>query len=189
MPRGAAATGPSGLAAAVVVVVVSAGIAACGRATPPEPESTTTVASGDLTDVPPAGTVAAAGGYTVVFTDPSLSRVPPSLTAQAEQVQAATIISPDDRAIAAFVLVTPKVGTVLTDAILAQMLASQFGAVPRQISVGPKAAFAATSGDGTVVVARVNEDGVLAMFIGYPGVDESAVVQAIEAVTAVPGGS
>ncbi|MFN8105208.1 MAG: hypothetical protein U0U69_12170 [Acidimicrobiia bacterium] len=165
-------------------------IAACGGGdAQSRAQSTTTAAADDPTAVPSAGTVAVAGGYTVVFTDPSLARVPQSLSAQAERVQAATIISPRNEPVAVFVLITPKVGTVLTDAILAQVLASQFGAAPRQISVAGKAAFAATSGDGTVVIARVNEDGVLAMFVGYPGVDAQALTQAIEAVTAVPAGS
>lgn len=174
---------PAAVVAAAVIAVALSG--ACAR---DASSSTTTTAHDDPTAVPSAGTVAAAGGYTVVFTDPSLARVPSALTAQAEKVQAATIISPESKPVAAFVIVTPKVGTVLTDAILGQLVANQFGA-PRQATVGGKPAYAATSGDGTVVIARVNEDGVLAMFVGYPGVDEATLVHAIEAVTAVPGGS
>lgn len=175
------------MATAVVILCASA---ACGSGdSQARTESTTTAATDDPTAVPSAGTVAVAGGYTVVFTDPALARVPSALSAEAERVQAATIISPEDKPVGAFVLVTPKVGTVLTDAILAQILATQFGAAPRQISVAGKPAFAATSGDGTIVIARVNEDGVLAMFVGYPGVDEAALAHAIEAVTSVPAGS
>lgn len=169
----------------VVAAIATAPLAACtqdGSAT------ATTATADDPTAVPGAGTVATAGGYTVVFTDPSLARVPSALTAQAEKVQAATIISPEAEPVAAFVLVTPKVGTVLTEAILGQVLAQQFGP-PRQVTVGAKPAFASTSADGTAVIARVNEDGVLAMFVGYPGIDEATLVDAIEAVTAAPGGS
>ncbi|MBX7159736.1 MAG: hypothetical protein K1X95_05540 [Acidimicrobiia bacterium] len=147
--------------------------------------ATTTAAADDPTAVPDAGTVAAAGGYTVVFTDPSLSRVPPALSAQAEKVQTATIISPESKPVAAFVLVTPKTGAVLTDAILAQVLAGQFGA-PHPTTVAGKPALAATAPEGTAVIARVNEDGILAMFVGYPGVDETALLRAVEAVAAVP---
>lgn len=181
------------LRAASVVVVASLGFVAAGCGSPDAGDtgvdrdrSSTTIAADDATAIPDAGTVAVAGGYTVVFTDPSLARVPSALAAQAEQVQAATIVSPDKKPVAAFVLVTPKVGTVLTDHIVAQMLATQFGAVPQQVSVAGKPALAARSGDGIVVIARVNEDGVLAMFVGYPGVDQASVVAAVEAVTAVP---
>lgn len=179
----------TGFRAASVIVIAALGLAlaGCGPQAADEAErtSTSTTVVDDPTAIPGAGTVAAAGGYTIVFTDPSLARVPSALTAQAETVQAATIISPEKDPVAAFVLVTPKVGTVLTDEIVAQMLETQFGAAPQQVTVAGKPALAAESGGGIVVIARVNEDGVLAMFVSYPGIDRDGVIAAVEAVTAV----
>lgn len=171
----------------IIVAVLGLALAGCGPQAGDETQrSTSTAAEDDPSAIPQAGTVAAAGGYTVVFTDPSLARVPAALKAEAESVQAALIISPAQVPVAAFVLVTPKVGTVLTDHIVAQMLATGFGAAPQQATVAGKPALVARSSDGIVVIARVNEEGVLAMFVGYPGVDEAGVAAAVEAVTSVP---
>lgn len=182
MPRRLHGAAPVVVASAFILLISSG----CGgQGTEERQRQATTTVADDPTEIPAAGTVAVAGGYTVVFTDPSLARVPPALAAQAEQVQAATIISPDDKAVAAFVLITPKVGTVLTDQIVGQLMAAQFGE-PQAVVVAGKTALAARSADGIVVIARVNEDGALTMFVGYPGVDQAGVVAAVEAVTAVP---